>query len=91
MKTAPLACPKCGEERKWLCLDHPETPELNYDPEKDTMDPMIVDNAKERAMADGLILTGKLLFYLIKKAIVHAKPVKYTCGKCGFTGTYKQD
>ena len=26
MKNAPLVCPECGEEKRWICSDHPETP-----------------------------------------------------------------
>ena len=85
MKPAPLSCPKCGEEKEWLCSDQPDTPWF-----KEGKVSVFDINANFR-LFHIIFFSIRALIFMIYKACVHAKPIHYHCGKCGFTGKYKQD
>ena len=85
MKTAPLSCPKCGEEKGWVCSDQPDTPWFK-DPKMTVFDYDI-----DFSIIHFIIIAIRGVGFTIYKAFVHAKPIHYHCGKCGFSGRYKQD
>ena len=85
MKTAPLFCPKCGEEKSWICSDQPDTPWFK-DPKTTVFDESVI-----LRIIHLIFIAIRTVGYIIYKTFVHAKPIHYHCGKCGFSGQYKQD
>ncbi len=98
-KIAPLACPKCGEERLWRTDTDPNTPLKKGAAILTGAGAMSIGMSAERGLrkegvgrGTGSLLGGMvaLFFGSLVTSGIKATMV-YKCGKCGFTGKYRED